>query len=411
VLNRFPLYVALRYLTARRKQTVISIVTVISVAGVTAGVMALVLALAITNGYRTALQQKLIGATAHFWVMEKEISSGIPNWREVAEKVRGLPHVRDVAPSLYEGVIFNGPTQTTAGVLKGILPPGQAPVPELLRHLRSGRFENWDPARGHQPIILGVNLAEQLGVKLEDTVGVIPRYGELTAFGPKATQYRFRVTGIYESGLYDLDGNWAFTSMKALQEILGLGDVANAVEANLDDPDLAGEVARQAGETLGPKLGTSTWKEHNRRLLSALQGERLVAMITIGLILLMAVLNILTSLTMMVMEKHRDIAILISMGTGKQTISQIFVLQGILIGVSGTAIGLVLGHALCFVLEHWQVLKLDAAVYSLNYVPVLPRLRDSVWVSVAAMAVSFLATLYPARSATRIAPAEALRFQ
>ncbi|MEZ5400743.1 MAG: ABC transporter permease [Bryobacteraceae bacterium] len=407
----FPLYVALRYLTARRKQTVISIVTVISVAGVAAGVMALVLAMAITNGYRTALQEKLIGATAHFWVMEKEVSSGIPNWRAIADKLKALPHVLEVAPTLYDGVMFNGPTQATAGVLKGILPPKEAPVPEVLRHLKAGRFEDWSMARGYQPIILGVSLAEQLGVKVDDRVGVISRYGDMTAFGPKYTRYEFRVVGIFETGLFDLDSTWAFTSMRAVQGILGLQDVANAVEVNLDDPDRADIVAAEAEKLVGPKLGASSWKEHNRRLLSALQGERMVAMITIGLILLMAVLNILTSLTMAVMEKYRDIAVLMSMGTRRSTVSRIFVLQGLLIGIAGTAIGLVAGHALCFVLERFQVLRLDQAVYSLNYVPVLPRPQDAIWISIAALVVSLLATIYPARAASRIAPAEALRYQ
>ncbi|MEZ5353747.1 MAG: ABC transporter permease [Bryobacteraceae bacterium] len=407
----FPFFVALRYLTARRKQTVLSIVTVISVAGVAAGVMALVLAMAITNGYRTALQTKLIGATAHVWVMEKEVSSGIPNWREVSEKVKSIPHVRHVSPSLYDGVMFNGPIQATPGVLKGILSPDRAAVPDALRHLKAGRFESWDLARGHQPIILGSNLADQLGVKVEDTVGVISRYGDQTPFGPKYTQHRFRVIGIFETGLFDLDSSWAYTSMKAVQDILGLQDVANAVEMTLDDPDRSDAVAKEAEKLVGPKLGASDWKQHNRRLLSALQGERMVAMITIGLILLMAVLNILTSLTMMVMEKHRDIAILISMGARQPVISRIFVLQGILIGIAGTGIGLITGHILCFVAERYQLLRLDQAVYSLNYVPVLPRLSDSVWISLVAIAVSFLATLYPARGATRIAPAEALRFQ
>ncbi len=409
--NSFPFFVALRYLTARRKQTVISIVTVISMAGVAAGVMALVVAMAITNGYRTALQTKLIGATAHLWVMEKEISSGIPNWREVSEKVKKLPHVRDVSPSLYDGVMFNGPVQASPGVLKGILNPDRAAVPDALRHLKAGRFDNWDLARGHEPIILGSNLAEQLGVKVDDVVGVVSRYGDQTPLGPKYTQHQFRVIGLFESGLYDLDSSWAFTSMKAVQNILGLQDVANAVEMTLDDPDVADVVAREAEKLVGPKLGASNWKEHNRRLLSALKGERLVAMITIGLILLMAVLNILTSLTMMVMEKHRDIAILISMGARQPVISRIFILQGILIGIAGTSIGLVIGHILCFVAERYQLLRLDQSVYSLSYVPVLPRLSDSIWISLVALAVSFLATLYPARSAARIAPAEALRFQ
>jgi lipoprotein-releasing system permease protein len=222
---------------------------------------------------------------------------------------------------------------------------------------------------------------------------------------------KFRVVGIFESGFYDFDANWAYTSLPAAQQILSLQDVVNWIELRLDNLYLAPQVARQAEKIAGPDFAAVTWMEQNRQLFRALEIEKYVTVVTIGLIELVAALNILIALVMMVMEKHRDIAVLMSMGARQSQIRNIFLLQGLLIGVVGTAAGLVAGYTICYFAERYRWLRLDEQVYALSYVPFEPRALDGLWIAAAAILISFLATLYPARSATKIAPAEVLRYE
>jgi len=235
--------------------------------------------------------------------------------------------------------------------------------------------------------------------------------GEITPFGPRPSYVRLRVVGTFESGFYDLDANWAFLSLPDAQKAFDLTDVVNSIELMLDDIYQAPEVAAAAEKIIGPKLAATTWGEQNKQLLSALTMERTVTVVTIGLIQLVAALNILITLVMMVMEKHRDIAILLSMGAKANQIRKIFVYEGALIGAVGTAIGLAIGYGVCYFAERYQWVKLDQQVYSIPFVPFEPRAFDAIWIAAAAMAVSLLATLYPARSATRIAPVESLRYE
>jgi lipoprotein-releasing system permease protein len=411
VAKRFELFVALRYLKARRKQVVISVITAISVIGVAAGVMALIIALAINNGFRNTLERNLLGATAHVSILEKEPGPGIADWRELAAKLRKLPHVVSVTPSLYGHVFLTGPLQSAGAVLKGIAPGSEGETMGVLRYLKEGSLEGLKETSGLPGIILGSRLAQSTGMMMRSVVTVISPQGELTPFGPRPSYYRFRVAGIFESGFYELDSAWAFTSLKSAQKVLSVADVVNAIELRLDNIELAPEVAKEADKLIGPKLAATTWMEQNRPLLRALRMERAVTVVTIGLIELVAALNILITLVMMVMEKHRDIAILMSLGARHEQIRKIFMLQGVLIGVVGSAIGVFLGYVLSFLANHYHWIHLDEEVYSLSFVPFEPRWVDGIWVPAAAILVSFLATIYPARSATRIAPAEALRYE
>ncbi|MCC6589137.1 MAG: ABC transporter permease [Bryobacterales bacterium] len=408
--RRFELSIALRYLTARRRQTVISIITVISVLGVAAGVMALIIALAINTGFRQELQRNLLGATAHVVILEKQPGPGIANWRQLSRQLAQLPHVKQAAPALYGSVMFTGPVQAAGGTLKGI--PDTGPMPDVLKKLKNGRvFRGWAPERGFPPIILGSRIAANIGMTEGAVVRVLSPQGEMTPFGPKLVEHRFRVTAIFESGFFDLDNMWAFTSLKDCQRVLAVGDVANAIELTLDDVYLAPQVAQQAEKSLGGQLAATHWMEQNKQLLSALKMERVVTVITIGLIQMVAALNILISLIMMVIEKHRDIAVLLSMGVRRAQIARIFMFQGLVIGGVGAVLGLIAGYSLSYLGNRYQWIHLDEAVYSLSYVPFAPRLVDGIWISGIAMLISFLATLYPARSATRIQPAVALRYE
>jgi len=235
--------------------------------------------------------------------------------------------------------------------------------------------------------------------------------GHLTPFGPVWSDQRFRVVGIFESGFYDFDVNWAFTSLEAEQKLLSLGDEVNGIELKLDNLDLAPQVAKAAEAVAGPGFGATTWMEQNQQLFRALEIEKMVTIVTIGLIELVAAMNILIALVMMVMEKYRDIAVLMAMGARRNQIRNIFMLQGVLIGVVGTALGLVAGYTICYLADRYHWLRLDEQVYALSYVPFETRAVHAIWISAAAILVSFLATLYPARSATKIAPVEVLRYE
>lgn len=411
--SAFELFVARRYLKARRKEAVISVITAISIVGVAAGVMALIVALAINNGFRDTLQSNLLGAMAHINVQEKEPHNGIEKWEDLVARIRQLPHVTTVGPALYTPIFFSGPMMSKGGLLKGVDIATEMRISDALRHLKSGSVEGLRPGpEGSLPgVILGSRLAEDIGMVLNSQVKIVSPQGELTPMGPRASTRRFRVVGIFESGFYEIDDSWAYTSLPVAQQELSLEDVVNEIEVKLDDLTLAPEVAKAIEKITGPKYVTITWMERNHQLLSALNMEKAVTVVTIGLIELVAALNILITLVMMVMEKYRDIAVLMSMGARRAQIRRIFMLQGVLIGVVGTSIGLIVGYALCHFADHYRWIRLDETVYALSYVPFESHWVDGVWVAAIAILVSFLATLYPARNATRIAPAEVLRYE
>ena len=410
-LDRFEFFVALRYLKAKRKQAVISIITVISIAGVAAGVMALVIALAVNNGFRNTLQRSLLGATAHVTVMEKQPGAGIENWRDLAAKLRALPHVVSAEPSLYAPVYLLAPLQSDGAVLKGIEIDQTQQTSGLAQYMKKGSLRDIARSKDFPGIVLGSRLSERTGLLYNSVATVISPQGELTPFGTNATYYKFRVVGLFETGFYDLDSTWAFTSLGTAQRVLGLNDVVNAIELKIDNVDLAPQVARDVDRVVASKLGATTWMEQNRQIYAALRMERIVIIITIGLIELVAALNILIALVMLVMEKYRDIAVLMSMGARREQIRRIFVYQGLLIGTVGTAIGLLAGYTLSFLANRYQWIGLDKEVYSLSFVPLEPRWVDGLWIAAAAILVSYLATLYPSRNATKISPAEALRYE
>ncbi len=413
IVSAFEFFVAMRYLRAKRKQTVISVITVISIIGVAAGVMALVIGIAINNGFRSTLQRSLLGATAHVMLLEKDPGQGISNWAELDPQLRKIPHVVSVSPVLYGRVVLTGPPgvgQVEGAQLKGV--PLDNP-PDILWHLKQGSFDELRNPTGLPGIIMGANLAQKTGMLLHSVVTVVSPQNVLTPMGMHLSliPYQFRVVGIFESGFFDVDSFWAFTALKSAQQIFNEGAVVNTIELRLDDIYQAPEVAEAAEKIAGPKIAAKTWMEQFQQILGALNSEKVVTALTIGLIQLVAALNILITLIMMVVEKNRDIAVLMSMGAKRQQIRKIFVLEGLLIGVVGTAIGLMLGYTLSYLADHYHWLRLNAEVYSLPYVPFNARWQDGIWIAGAAIFISFIATLYPARSATRIEPVEALRYE
>jgi lipoprotein-releasing system permease protein len=408
----FELFIARRYLRAHRKERVISVITVISILGVAAGVMALVIALGVNNGFRGTLQRNLLGAMAHINVMPKQPGDGIENWREMTERLSKLPHVTAASPALYSEVFLSGGVQSTGALLKGIDVDAELQISSALRRLKAGSLDKLrDPNAKPPGILIGSGMASDTGTILNQQIDVTSPQGEMTPIGVRPATRRFRVVGIFETGFFEVDDKWAFTSIPALQRILSIGDQVNQIEINVDDLNRAPEIAREIEKVVGPTYTTTTWMERNKQLLSALNMERIVTIITIGLIQLVAALNIFITLVMMVMEKYRDIGVLMSMGARRRQIRWIFMLQGVLIGIVGSAIGLAIGYTICHYANMYKWVKLDQTVYSMSFVPFEPRWIDGIWIAAAAIAVSFLATIYPARNATRISPAEVLRYE
>ena len=408
-MRTFELFIAGRYLRARRKEAVISVITAISVIGVAAGVMALVIALAVTSGFSKTLQRNLLGAMAHISVIPRQPGDGIENWQELVARIRKVPHVTAVSPALYSPTFLTGPIQSKGAYIKGVDIDSELALSGTLRKLKAGSLDRLrDPYASPPGIILGSRLAEDVGMRIGDNIELVA--DELLPVGVRLVKRRFKVAGLFETGFYEIDDAWAYMSIGAAQKALSV-DQINQIEINVDDLNLAGKVAPEIEKLAGPRYTTTTWMERNKQILGALRMERLVTIIVISLIELVAALNIFITLVMMVMEKYRDIAVLMSMGARIGQIRRIFMLQGVLIGVVGSAIGLAVGYTLCYFAGHNHWIPLDESVYSMSFVPFDPQWTDAFWIAGLAILVSFLATLYPAWNATKIAPAEVLSYE
>lgn len=471
---RFELFIASRYLRAKRRQAFIGIITGISIAGVAAGVASLVVALAINNGFRQDLQQRLLGSTSHI-SLQRVADDGIKDWPPLMSRLSKQPHVVAAAPAIFEQVLISRGPRARGAVLKGMIPRYERQVGDLLSTIKEGSADALEDSTenshvsqnqrdmGHPssdvrptsdtrnsasdlasgdagggaratpqsstpespdslegvaervaampPIVLGKDMANDLGASVGSVVLVVSPQGELTPFGMVPKYTRFRVVGIFNSGFFDYDSGWAFTRLADSQRLFGLGDLISVLEFKIDDIYQAPAVSRELEDAAGNGFMATNWMEQNKALFKALKTERLVTFITIGLIVFVAALNILISLIMMVMEKTKDIAVLLSMGTRRAQVRNVFIAQGVLIGVIGTIIGLVLGYAVSYAGGHYHVISLSPEVYSIDYVPFAPRLMDGAWVAIFTVFVSFVSTLYPSWSASRILPAEALRYE
>ena len=408
---RFELFVALRYLRAKRRQSVISVVTVISIIGVMAGVSALVVALAITNGFREELEKSLLGATSNVNLLQSK-NEGIKDYEALTVRLGKLPHVTACAPALYGEVLASFRSRAQGIVLKGVDPAREVQVSDLLRRLREGSLEGLSETFSDaDPIILGKELAKSLGAYVGDTILVTSPQGYVTPLEIVPKLRHFRVVGVFDAGFYDFDATWAFTSLTAAQRLLDLGDVASVIEFKIDDIYRAPALAEQIRAAAGKGYETTTWMEQNRSLLSALRLERLVTVLTIGLVVVVAALNIFITLAMMVMEKNRDIAVLMSMGARQRQVWAVFTLHGLLIGVLGTLLGLILGYGTAWLGGHYKLIPLQADIYALSSVPFHAHPWDGVWITLAALTISFLATLYPSLAAAKLDPVKILRYE
>jgi lipoprotein-releasing system permease protein len=415
---RFELFIAARYLRAKRRQAVVGVVTTISVAGVAAGVAALIIALAITNGMKRELEDKLLGNSAHVQLMRVK-ADGIRNWQPLFERMRRLPHVVGASPGLYEPVVVAHGARSGGAMLEGILPDDEKTVSDLLNSTTPGSIAALEPASPSAssangslpPIVLGKDLAESLGVSVGDSVMIVSPQGEMTPYGIIPKYAHYRLAGVFHSGFYQYDANMGFVRLADAQQLFSEPDLLSVISFKVDNLDHAPEIGRTIEQAAGKGFMTTNWMEQNRELFKALKLEQVVTFIVIAMIVMVAALNILIALTMMVMEKTRDIAVMMSFGVTPGQVRRIFLLQGLLISLIGTIVGLGLGYLAAWAGGHYHFIHLSAEVYSIDTLPFAPRALHGVIVAVVSIGISLLATLYPSSAAASVLPAEALRYE
>ena len=408
----FELLIALRYLTARRKQAFISVISAISILGVVVGVMALMVALGLMTGLQREIRTKILGTTAHVSIFRSG-SEPFENYREVVDAVRSVPRVLGAAPAVYGKGLLTAPGGSAVATMKGVRPAEERTVTDLAQQVEDGSLAALDvvPDDAIPPILLGRDLAGSLGVGRGDVISVTSPQGRLTPMGMLPRVTRFRVAGTVHSGLYEFDSAWAYVPIAAAQRLFAEGDRASLVELRIDDIYMVREVGIAVQERLGEGYLSTNWIVMNQSLFSALWLEKVAIGITIGLIVMVAALNIVATLILLVMEKHKDIAILVSMGASRGAVTRIFMLQGAIIGAVGTLAGATLGWGLCRFLDHYKLIQVPVDVYQISYVPFILLPQDAATVIAGALLICFLATIHPARGASRLDPAEALRYE
>ncbi len=429
----YEFFIALRYLRAKRRQTAVSVITAVAVTGISVGVAALIIAQAMIGGFRSNVQEKILQGTDHLNLL-KEDNGGIENYQELTERIRQVPGVRAASATIYAPVLLSVGGQLEQAVLKGVdTTAGQAAdefasisiegTPSLLP-LQTGlplsKVEPSDspqaeasPESTSETIIIGRQLARALGVKLNSQVTAVSVVTRLTPAGlqPRPRYTQFHVTGIFDSGWYQYDAKWAYISLAAAQRLTGNGNMAGVIRMKVSDIYQVDEIGKKVRAIGGEGFVTTDWQELNRPLFAALQLQHRVIIVFFTLLIVIAALNIITTLTMMVIEKHRDIAILRAQGATPQAIRRIFLLQGLIIGIVGVGIGLAFGLALCWIANRYRLIAIAAEIYSVSHITLRVQAFDCIWIAAIAIVISLLATLYPARAAAQLPPIEALHHE
>ena len=412
----YELFIGLRYLKAKRKQTFVSLITLISIAGVMVGVTALIVVIAVMNGFKEDLRDKILGVTSH--VVISRFDGNISKYQEVRAKVGEVSGVNAATPFIYTQVMISSRKAISGAVLRGIEPKTASKVINLPKNLRAGSLEELEAEnkpegmRSTPGIILGNELARNIGASRGEPVTVISPLGRLTPLGRVPRSQTFRVAGIFDSGMYEYDSTIAYVSLWAAQRFLGIGDRVTGIEVRVDDIYEADRVARAIGKALdGYPYWSRDWMRMNKNLFSALKLEKIVMFIILTLIILVAAFNIVGTLIMVVIEKTRDIAILKSMGATRRSIMKIFMIEGAVIGLVGTLLGLLGGYTLCTLLATYKFIELPSDVYYISTLPVRMNPLDVALIAVAAIVITLAASVYPAWQASRFDPAEAIRYE
>lgn len=412
----FEFFVSLRYMLAKRRHTFISLITFISIAGVAVGVTALIVVLAVMNGFQRDLRDRILGITSH--IVAGRFDGTISNYQEVIDEIKQEPGVMGASPYVYTQVMLSSGRGVSGALLRGVDPKTASEVVNIQKDMIRGNLKDLDNPSSvsastpeHPGIILGVELANNLGIRPNDWITVISPTGRLTPMGQTPKSKLFQVVGIFQSGMFEYDNTLAYIGIKAAQQFLGIGDVVSGVEVRIEDIYQAQKIAQQLRSRLGASFWVRDWMQMNRSLFSALKLEKVVMFIILTLIVLVAAFNIVSSLIMLVMEKTRDIAILKAMGATTASIRKIFVLEGFMIGVSGTILGLLGGFGLCAILKKYHFIELPRDVYYISTLPVHLEGLDVAIIAFSAIVISLVATLYPSRQAAKLEPAEALRYE
>ena len=406
----YELFVAVRYLLAKRKQAFISLISFISIIGVGVGVMAVLIAMALMTGLQKELRERIVGSSAHVYVF-KVGDGGIRDIPAEAAKLRQMPRVIGAAPAtIGKGLLTTGSLQSPV-TIKGIDVGLEPTVTDIRTAIRQGSLEALRTSPEEMDgIVLGIDLAKNLEAHIGDTVRLITPEEVLTPVGMMYRRRAFKVVGIFALGLYEFDSEYALVTLPVAQGVFGR-DHPDFMQVRLDDMFAATAVAEDIQRQLGDQYATEDWAQMNRSLFSALWLEKMAISITIGLIIMVAALNIIASLVLLVMEKSRDIAILKTMGSSAASIRRIFMLQGLIIGLIGTAAGTLLGCLLIYVMDRYQVIRVPMDVYQISYIPFTLLPQDLIAVVAAALLICFVATIYPSRQAAKLDPAQALRYK
>ncbi|MDY7034489.1 MAG: lipoprotein-releasing ABC transporter permease subunit [Thermodesulfobacteriota bacterium] len=415
----YELFIGLRYLRAKRKQTFISIITFISVGGVAIGVMTLIVVIGVMTGFKEDLRSKILGYYSHIVVLKR---GEMDNYRETVKKIEGLGGVISATPFIYSQAMITSRSGSSGVILRGIDPDTVGNVINIESNMKEGSLmkikespnenEKTQKHTSKYPgIVIGKELSRNLGIFYNDSVNVISPMGILTPMGMVPRIKKFRVVGIFESGMYDIDASFLYISLKSAQKFLNMPDIVTGIEVKINDIYKAKQVGRGILQILGHSYWTRDWMDMNKNLFAALKLEKVTMFIILILIILVAAFNIVSTLIMVVMEKNRDIAILKSMGATAKSIMKIFIIEGLTIGIIGTFLGVVGGYTLGFFLAKSNLIRLPSDVYYISTLPVKIESIDSILIVVSAIGISFLATLYPSWQASKLVPAEALRYE
>jgi lipoprotein-releasing system permease protein len=406
----FEVFLGIRYLKAKRKQAFISIITVISVVGVMVGVMALIVVLSVMNGFREDLMSKILGVNSHLLILNYE--GPFSGYDEAAAEADTVEGVVATTPFVYSQVMVNREGSVTGAVLRGLDPLSAPSVARIGEMIKGGTLQSLDIEHDGLPaIIVGKELSKNIGARPGDTLTVVSPIGKLTPLGRVPLSRTFKITAIFDSGMYEYDATMVYVSLKEAQDFLGMEDRVTGIEVRVDDIYKADRIGEAVSRKLGYPYWTKDWQQMNRSLVSALKLEKLTMFVILTMIVLVGALNIISTLVMVVMEKTRDVAILRTMGATSKSIMRIFMFQGLLVGVVGTLAGLFSGLGLCHLLARYQFIRLPADIYYISTLPVRVEMNDVLFVTVAAVLISFLATLYPSWHASRVNPVEALRYE
>ncbi len=406
---RFPyhFFIAFRYLKSRKRHRSVSLNTIISTGSVALGVMALIIVLSVMSGFHEDLQRKILGTKSHIITLSYE--GKIHSYKPLIKKIKELPHVISSSPFVSGQVMVSHGERAQGVFLRGIIPALEKTTTDIDRHMKHGELESL--SHTDRGIIVGRELASNLGVILHDEVNILSPVGEIGPLGMIPKTRRFRIVGIFEIGMYEFDSSLAIISMKSAQDFFDLGDTALGIEIRIDDIYKAGSVRDHIQKSLGFPYYARDWMQMNKNLFSALKLEKLAMFVILTLIILVAAFNIISTLIMNVIEKEGEIAILKTMGSTNKGIMSIFMFQGFLVGLLGTMMGIIGGLIACYLLHTYKLIKLPADVYYLSHLPVKIDLSDLVLVSLSAITISFLSTIYPAYQAARLNPIEPLRFE